>query len=441
MRPILILGILLCTSLSLFGQAQEFDKELLDAYFDKIESSDRCMLSVAIHKNGHLLYSRALGFSEIESNSKADISTEYRIGSISKTYTAVLVLKQIENGKLSLDDKLSEFYPDLPSASEITIEQLLRHRTGLHNFTNDEDYFSYNEKAQTKEQMLNRFKEKGSDFTPGTKMSYSNTNYVILSYILEDLSNKPFAELLDDEIVKPLKLKHTRFINGVDASANQAMPYERVGKWMPYGITHGTVPLGAGGIQSTPEDLNTFFFALFNNQLINSESLEKMTEMVEGYGLGVFTFPYNEKRAFGHTGGIDTYQSMAGHFPEDNLTLSAITNGCSLSLNDAMISMIKSSFGEEYELPVFEKELSYSDDELQKMSGVYSSPLFPLKITINPKGGGLVAQATGQPEFALESTSLNVFEFKQAGIKMIFKPEENKMTFVQGQSFEMNKEE
>lgn len=423
-------------------QAQEtvFQKELLDQYFQKINEAEQCMLSVAIHQNGVELYTRAIGWSDLEGEKLANTATRYRIGSISKTFTAVLVLQQVEAGKLRLDQKLADFFPDFQNAHLITIEHLLRHRSGLHNFTNDALYETYNEAAQSREDMLSVFRPMPIDFQPDETAKYSNTNYVLLSYILEDVSGKSYGELLEKKIIKPLKLKHTKFSYGVDKSANEAWSYQALGVWTAHGMTHSTVPMGAGALQSTPSDLNKFYRALFQGELLQQSTLDQMIHLVDGYGMGIFTFPYYENEAYGHTGGIDAYSSMSGYFQQQDLAVSATSNGCKMSLNDIMIKMLDASFGKTFEIPEFAPSYQHTMEELTSMTGSYGHPMLPFKIIISVKGQALMATAAGQPAFPLACEAPYSFAYDQAGIKIQFEPENNKMIFEQGQRLEMTRD-
>ena len=126
---------------SVFFYAQNFDKDKLNAYFDTLSKHNKFMGSIAIFQNGKLIYTKSVGFADIEKGIKNTEKTIFRVGSISKTFTTVLVFKAIEEKKLKLDQKLSSFFPSVKNANSITIEQMLRHRSGIFNITDDKDYF------------------------------------------------------------------------------------------------------------------------------------------------------------------------------------------------------------------------------------------------------------------------------------------------------------
>ena len=173
---ILLFTIVLCANLS----AQDFDQQKLDSLFQLIESNQKAMGSISIFENGKETYHNAFGFASKEENLRANDRTKYRIGSISKTFTATIIMNLVEEGKLSLTTKLSGFYPEIKNAQIITVEQLLKHRSGIFNFTSAEDFTSWMEQPISKEGLVKKIVANGSVFEPNEKFEYSNSNYVLL---------------------------------------------------------------------------------------------------------------------------------------------------------------------------------------------------------------------------------------------------------------------
>ncbi|MEG1026786.1 MAG: serine hydrolase domain-containing protein, partial [Flavobacterium sp.] len=160
-----------------------FDKKKLDHYFDTLEQNNKFIGSVSVSKDGEIIYSKSVGFADVESKIKATDKTKYRIGSISKSFTAVLVLKAVENNKLDLSTTINKWFPTISNGDKITVKQLLNHRSGIHNFTDDSDYLDWNTQSKTEKEMIEIISKGGSDFTPDSKAEYSNSNYVLLTYI------------------------------------------------------------------------------------------------------------------------------------------------------------------------------------------------------------------------------------------------------------------
>ncbi|MCK4639870.1 MAG: beta-lactamase family protein [Candidatus Marinimicrobia bacterium] len=436
-RKLTLLALFLLT----FGiNAQTFNKAKMDSLFKRIESNEKGMGSISIFKNEDEIYQNSFGFADIENKIRATKKTKYRIGSVSKTFTATIIMQLIDEKKLSLYTKLADFYPEIPNAKEITIEQLLRHRSGLYNFTNSEDYQNRMVKPHSKSEVLEIFIENGTVFKPDEKAEYSNTNYVLLSYIAEKIEHKEYSEILIKRIIDPCSLKNTYYGGQINTTENEALSYTKLAAWELATETDMSVPVGAGGIVSNSTDLNIFYNHLFNGKLISDNSLNKMKKIVDDYGIGMFKL--FDKKAYGHTGGIDEFQSTASYFPKDSTLIAYISNGVVMPKREITVSALKIYYNEEYTLPEFKPSLKLKIEDLDQYLGVYSSSTNPLKITISKDSTVLIAQATGQPSFPLEAYELHKFKFAPAMLKFKFIPEENKMILKQGGGeFELIKEE
>jgi hypothetical protein len=190
-------------------------------------------------------------------------------------------------------------------------------------------------------------------------------------------------------------------------------------------------PQGAGGIVSNPTDLNKFLSCLFNNKLINNKSLNAMRKLKDGYGYGLIQVPFYQKTAIGHNGKIDGFNSAAYYFPEEKLAYSFINNGQVMSSNNISIAILSLYFGKNYTFPTFKPGLKLTNQQLDTYIGIYSSPSFPLKITLFRKGNKLNAQATGQASFPLIAYEKDKFTFDAADIKLEFNQKEKVMVLRQ----------
>lgn len=164
--PVVVLMFLKITAFS-----QEFDKGKLNSYFDALRENDKFMGSVAVSRNGEVIFSRSVGFADVEKQQVADTDSRYRIGSISKTFTSVMVMKAVEAGKLTLEETIDKYFPDLPNAEKITVSDLLYHRSGIHSFTDNSDYLSWCTQPKTRNELEEIIVSGGSDFEPGSKMA------------------------------------------------------------------------------------------------------------------------------------------------------------------------------------------------------------------------------------------------------------------------------
>ena len=427
----LILPILIITISVLQGIAQNIDKAKLDTYFDTLEKNNKFMGSVAVSRNSEIIYTRSVGFADVENKLKANVDSKYRIGSISKTFTTVLVMKAVEDKKLELNQTIDKYFPEIKNAEKITVANLLYHRSGIHSFTDDKEYLTWNTHPKTEKELLDIIIKGGSDFEPDSKSVYSNSNFVLLTFIVEKSLGKPYKVLVDELIAKPAGLKNTGLGGKIDTKNNECKSYRFTGEWNPETETDISVPLGAGGIVSTPGDLVKFSDALFGGKLVAKESLEQMQTVKERFGMGLFPIPFYDKTGFGHTGGIDGFTSVFSHFADGNISYALTSNGTNFNNNNITIAVLSAVYGKDFDLPEF-KTFKVDAETLEKYVGVYASTQIPLKITITKNNETLVAQATGQSAFPLEATEKDKFKFDQAGVVMEFNPVEKTMVLKQG---------
>ena len=410
---------------------QSFDKSKLDNYFNALEANNKFMGSVAISQNGQIIYRKQIGYADIENKIKPDENTKYRIGSISKTFTTVLILKAVDEGKLTLTDNIDTWFPGIRNASKITISDLLYHRSGIHNFTANEDYLKWNTEKKSKNEMIEIISKGGSDFEPGTKAEYSNSNFVLLSYILQNIFKKDYAQLLNEQIIQPIGLKNTYFGKKADIKDNECYSYSFKGNWIKEAETDMSIPMGAGAIVSTPTDLAKFADALFGGNLVSRTDLEQMKTLKDNYGMGLFRVPFYDKTGYGHNGGIDGFTSVMYHFADSSVSIAITSNGTNFDNNQVSIALLSAVYNKPYDIPTF-KTFQVAGADLDKYVGVYTSKQVPLKITITRNDSTLIAQATGQASFELEATEKDKFKFDQAGIVIEFNPTDKSMILKQG---------
>ncbi len=421
--------ILLFLSISL--SAQDFNRLKIDSLFSLIDHHNKGMGTTSIFKNGQEVYHNTIGYADYGNHKKATANTRYRIGSISKTFTAALVIQLIEEGKLELDTKLSDFFSKIPNSDKLTIEDLLRHQSGLLNFSSSEDFKDWKGKKQSRDELLNRFAQYPVLFEPGSKTQYSNTNYVLLSFIIEQIEKENFSEVLEKRIIHPLNLENTYFGSKLDPAKGEALAYQQTGDWTPVEQTDMSIVMGAGAIVSSPSDLNKFFTALFNGQIVKPESLSKMLKMKEGIGMGILEVTLSGKTFYGHTGGIDGFNSVVVFLPSDTTSIAFCSNARDMPPQSILEGITSIYYGMGYDLPSF-NSLKLNPAQLQQFVGEYSGEGFPLILNIFEKNGQLMAQAEGQPSFPLEAYEPNIFRFERLGVKLEFNPAENKMLFKQG---------
>jgi len=402
--------------------AQSFEKAKLDQYLESIEAHEKAMFSLAVIKNGEPIYQKSIGFADTEHQQKANKDTQYRIGSISKVFTSTMIFQLIDEGKLSLDTKLAKYYPKVKNAKKITISMLLSHRSGIHNFTNTPEYSQYMTEPKTKAEMVSLIENLASDFKPNSRANYSNSGYVLLGFILEDITNDSYANQLQKRVAVKLNLNKTVYGGPINVKNNQAKSYTFAATgWAPATVTDMSIPHGAGAIISTPTEVAKFLFSLMTGKLVSADSLLKMKELNDGFGRGLFQFPFNDKKAYGHNGGIDGFSSIAGYFEGEDVAFALTSNGMNYGMNDISIAILSIYYGLPFNIPDFsQKAIELSVKDLVNYEGVFASQEIPLKITVKMANGQLTAQATGQKPFNLTPYSSSEFRFEPAGIIMLF---------------------
>ncbi len=422
--------LLLCFAIQA-GYSQSIDTSKLNAYFNALDTHQKFMGSIAVSRDGKLLYAKSIGYSDIDNKMSLNENTMFRIGSITKTFTATLVMKAVQHGILNLEQTIDRYFPPLEHADKITIRQLLYHRSGIRDFTGVEAYGSYMSQPKTKNEMLDIITALPSDFTPDSKFEYSNSNYVLLTYILEDIFKRPYASILKQYILDPAKLNHTYYGSAIDPHRNEAYSYSYDGAWIKEPETHMSIPQGAGGIVSTPLDLIRFADALYSGKFLSEASMKEMKTFKDQYGMGMIAVPFNEQIGYGHGGGIDGFSSLFYYFPQDRVAFALTSNGTNYNNNDISIAVLSAVYNLPIEIPVF-TSYTVTADELEPLTGIYASEQIPVEITISSIENVLVAQGTNQPSFSLDATAPNKFKFDRAGIVLEFNAADKTMLLKQG---------
>lgn len=413
---------------------QSFNKPKLDSLMNVLAEKSKAMGSLTLSKSGNIIYSRAIGYSFISGDKKirATDQTKYRVGSITKMFTATMIFQLIEEGKLTLSTTVDKYFPKLPNANKITISNLLNHRSGLHNFTDDAAYESWMTQPKTHDDMLAIISKSPVDFQPNEKFSYSNSNYVVLGYIIEKVSKQSYSTYLSKRITSKIGLANTYVGTKTDTKKNESFSYRFSNGWEQAPETDMSIPAGAGALVSTPADLTQFIEALFALKLVSNSSLTQMKSLTDRYGFGMFQIPFHEKSAYGHNGGIDGFLSTLAYFPDDSLAVAYCTNGAVYPMNDILIGVLSIYFNKPYFIPAFNPPLALKTEDLDQYLGVYATTQIPLKITITKDNITLISQATGQSSFPLEATEKDKFKFEPAGITLEFNPSKNEMMLKQG---------
>lgn len=344
-----IVCLLLLVSSYFFSQTVAPEK--LDHYFSDIEKNNIGVGSLSIFKNGKEVYTKNFGQKNIPGLTYNQ-NTRYQVGSITKMITAVLIFKLIEENKLHLEDKLSEFFPEIPNSNAITIKNLLEHTSGLGSYVVKDGEVWVTEKASD-QKIMDLIIQQGKSFEPGEKVAYSNSAYYLLTKILEKKRQKPFHEILYSEIIKPLGLKNLASIRSDRKNVFLPYQYEK-GSWK---VLKKEIDLlnviGVGDISATPYDLNIFINSLFHNGILKKESLKLMEPVLgkEDWGRGMAIWEFDHHIFYGHGGDTLGSHAILIYNKEADLSIAYVTNGERIKKEEFMKNVVDLLYNKEVKLP------------------------------------------------------------------------------------------
>ncbi|MES2484508.1 MAG: serine hydrolase domain-containing protein [Bacteroidota bacterium] len=337
-------------------------------------------------------------------------------------FTAAIIFQLIEEKKLKLTTKLSEFFANMPNAGAITISQMLDHTSGIFDYSAAADFASYQYELQNRKAMTDRLQAGTPAFTPGARAEYSAGNYLLLGYIIQDITKKTYKENVGGRIATRAQLKSTYGFGKLNPKKKEAYSYLfKNNAWDKAPEWHESVSGGAFGLQSTPTDMTRFMRALFTGKLIKPESLKLMTESETGNGMGVFFYPFAERRYIGHTGTIEGFTSVTCYYPKEDLSFSILANAKNISTEDLIMGILSCYYKLPYRFPSF---INFSIDQalLTAYEGNYANPQLPFTINVKAVDGKLRVHADEQGTFYVTAITNTSFTHDAAGIVMEFTP-------------------
>ncbi len=363
-----------------YGQ-QAIDGKLFQ-HFDKILSEqfkpDEPGATVLVARQGKVIYRKALGMANMELNVPMEMENVFWIASIGKQFTAIAILQLMEQGKLNLQDEITRFIPDYPTqGNTITIEHLLTHTSGIHNFSGMEDPEKKLAFDCTPNEVIDFFKNLPMRFVPGTKWEYSNSGYFLLGYIIEVITGQPYSAYLEENILKPAGMTHSLYASDtriipkrVDAYSYGEMGYENS---QPRNITH---VYSAAAIQSTVEDFFKWHQALWQHTLVKKETLDRAFTSVKltngneaDYGYGWRLGNIYDSPSIWHGGGISGFGTTEMYLPEEDVFVVVFAN-CDCQYPKEIASRLAAlAAGRPFE----HKEMAEDNTHLEEYTGLYES--------------------------------------------------------------------
>ncbi|MDG5491788.1 serine hydrolase [Psychroserpens sp. SPM9] len=429
MNKTLFLFVLLCNTLNLNAQ----DTKQIDQYLTLLEQNNKLMATMTVTNDGNITYEKAMGFADVENKIKNTKGTKFRIGSITKAFTAVMIFQLVDEGKITLNTPLSEYYPEITGAENIKIANLLNHSSGLYNITNDSDFGKWMLEKSTKNEMVSRIKGYKLDFNPGEQTAYSNTNYLLLGYIIEALDKDAYPQILKKRITNKVELNDTYYGGKISSKNNESHSYAiKAANWNKQLETEMSNPGGAGAIVSTSADLAKFINALFNNKLISISSLEAMKKTNNGEVChGLFYANLNGLDIYASEGGIDGFQSMLVYVPKFKTTISLTANALDYQKTQIMLTVFGAINGQSIQMPIFTKyELTEAQAKIYE--GEYACDEVPYKLIFKANGNILMGAPEQSNLKELTPIKQHQFTFDTLGIVLDFYPGVNTVRFKKG---------
>ncbi len=361
--PVLLAG-------SCLGQ----DAARMDQIVQSYAAGHAFMGSVLVARGAQVVFSKGYGSANLEWDVPNSPGTKFRLGSVTKQFTAASILLLEERGKLNVNDPVKKYLPDAPAAWEkITILHLLTHTSGIPNFTSFPDYAKLEPFATTAEQLVARFRDKPLDFAPGEKWSYSNSGYVLLTYLIEKITGGSYPAFVQENIFTPLGMKDSGYDSNSAVIPHRASGYVLSKDQLANaGFVHMSIPQGAGALYSTTEDLLKWEQGLFGGKLLRAASLEKMTTPFKSnYAFGLQVETVGGHKVIQHGGGIEGFNTELAYYPDDKLTVVVLGNVNGAAPEQIAAKLAALSHGETVKLPGERKEITVDSKLLNRYVGAY----------------------------------------------------------------------
>jgi D-alanyl-D-alanine carboxypeptidase len=316
-------------------------------------------LEVAVVKDGKTVLVKSYGSANLEQHVPVANTSVFRVGSVTKQFTAVALLLLAEEGKVSLQDKLSKYYPNFPRADDITLDEMLHHTSGIFNYTSAPNFTVDGMIHRSTDEMVEFIGKlpKTQDFEPGTNWSYSNSAYFILGGVVEKAAGAPLAAVFKTRLFTPLGMTHSALDDETDIVAGRARGYSGAGpgKFTNAPFISMSIPGGAGSVRSTASDLATWNAALYGGKILKPASLAAMltpgklssgensgaamAKMMAAagapaaaasgkreYGYALFLTEEEGHQKIDHGGGIYGFSASLSEFPDDKTTVVVLSN-------------------------------------------------------------------------------------------------------------------
>ena len=345
-------------------------------------------LSVAVVRGGEPVLLRGYGYADLENDVPATEQTVYRIGSVTKQFTAAAILRLVEQGRVRLDAPVSHYLSGLPAwADRVTIEQLLNHTSGIKSYTAlGPKWLDGMSLERTHEQMVALFRDEPADFAPGERWLYNNSGYCLLGLVVEEVTGQPYAEYLKEQFLEPLGLESTTYCSERSLIRHRAEGYAvEDGRFVNDAPISMTQPYSAGALCSTVGDLTRWARALAQGGVIKADTYRRMTTPTalpggkeQSYGYGLAVGELGGQPWVAHGGGINGFISQLTYYPEADVAIAVLSNSGSAPSGQIERQVARRVLG----IPMPEiRDLPLDAAERARLVGVYDGGFGEVRIT------------------------------------------------------------
>ncbi|MEM5774203.1 MAG: serine hydrolase [Anaerolineaceae bacterium] len=401
--------------------------ELMTRYF----KADEPGASIIVTRKGKPVFRKGYGMANVELGVKIEPHMVFRLGSITKQFTAVCILMLWEQGKLDLQDEITKHIPGYPMhGHRITVEHLLTHTSGIRSYTDTPDFMKMMRTDLTLEELVNSFKPYPMDFAPGTQYHYNNSAFVMLGLIIEKVSGMTYAEFLKKNIFEPLGMNDTYFDMPNPIIPGRVAGYKKAGDhYENCDYISMTLPHAAGSMASSVDDMAKWDAALYTEKLVKQESLKKawtsytlLDGTKTGYGYGWASAEFAGHRMITHGGGINGFITDGFRFPDDEVYVSILTNRGIMIPGDIAFRIGAMAAGKPYVDP---QPIPFDPALYERYQGVYKLENMDYTIAIIAEGGKLFITPPGDEKHEIFPVSETEFASTESIQRYIFALDEN----------------
>jgi CubicO group peptidase (beta-lactamase class C family) len=381
--------------------------------------------SVLVAQHGEIVLSKGYGLANREYSIPHTPQTVSRIGSMTKSFTAIAIMQLVEGGWLSVDDAVSKYLSDFPNGDRITIHHLLSNTSGIPDYIIGTGYQQIFKRHVAPEELTALFRDQPLQFEPGSQFGYTNSGWVLLGVIAEKIAGQSYGEWIGQNIFKPAGMLHSGYEWEQPLIPQRAAGYIDTGSGVLNAELYDETTMhGAGGLYSTTEDLYRWAKALDNGKLLHPETLKRMaTPVYEAYGYGWELYTLHGHRAVAHSGGLPGYVSNFVRFPDDDAVIILLSNLGSAAFAQMTESLAAILFGNPYQIPSPYRFVDVDLAILADYVGEYSVTFFGrtsiLKFAL--EGDHLTMDVMGLPKATLSGLSNMKFYARSKGdVEMTF---------------------